>query len=107
MTLTENVWRWATAVCHPPGWWRRETEGGGCCVAHAVGDVAEVQRELKAVHVEFMVSPSLCRNPVFLSLCLSVPQQSPPDTQPCNPCSPNHAATMAKANELYILMTLN
>lgn len=52
-------------------------------MAHTVNDVAKVQKEMKPVHVEFMASPLLCRNPALLSLCLSVPQQSPPRL----PCS--------------------
>lgn len=70
-------------------------------MAHAVGDVAEVQRELKVMHVEFMTSPSMCRNPAFLSFCLFIPQPSPPpDIQPFNPCSAREAATMVESNDL-------
>lgn len=53
------------------------------CVAHAVNDVAKVQKEMKPMLVEFMASPSLCYNPALLSLCPSIPQQSPP-LLPCS-----------------------
>jgi len=49
--------------------WRCEPVGGVRCAAHAVSDLAEMQMEMKAVHVEFMVSPSMCRNIAFPSLC--------------------------------------
>lgn len=40
-----------------------------------MNDVAEVQKEMKPRHVEFMASPALCSNPALLSLCLSIPQR--------------------------------